>query len=450
MGVLFGTDGIRGIANEELTPEMAYRIGQAGAYVLTQHKREGRPVIYIGRDTRISGNMLECALAAGICSVGGDVHLLGVVPTPAVAYLTREQDADAGVVISASHNPFQYNGIKFFNNEGYKLNDDIEAEIEGHILDNNKDIPLSTGGDLGRVTTDTDKVQDYLNYIKNSADADLSGYKIVMDCANGATSALAGKLFSDAGAEVIVMHAEPNGININKDCGSTHMEGLMKKVVEEKADIGFAFDGDADRFLAVDDTGALVDGDVLMMICSKYLKDTGKLANNTLVATVMSNLGLFIAAKENGIDVLQTKVGDRYVLEEMLKGGHCIGGEQSGHIIFLQHNTTGDGMLTAMQLMNVLVHKKQKLSEMKDIVTILPQVIKNAKVKNENKAIFMEDEQVKSRIDELNQKFDGNGRVLIRASGTEPLVRVMLEGTDLDEIERDAAELAEMIQTKFY
>ena len=372
MGVLFGTDGIRGIANEELTPEMAYRIGQAGAYVLTQHKREGRPVIYIGRDTRISGNMLECALAAGICSVGGDVHLLGVVPTPAVAYLTRGQDADAGVVISASHNPFQYNGIKFFNNEGYKLNDDIEAEIEGHILDNNKDIPLSTGGDLGRVTTDTDKVQDYLNYIKNSADADLSGYKIVMDCANGATSALAGKLFSDAGAEVIVMHAEPNGININKDCGSTHMEGLMKKVVEEKADIGFAFDGDADRFLAVDDTGALVDGDVLMMICSKYLKDTGKLANNTLVATVMSNLGLFIAAKENGIDVLQTKVGDRYVLEEMLKGGHCIGGEQSGHIIFLQHNTTGDGMLTAMQLMNVLAHKKQKLSEMKDIVTILP------------------------------------------------------------------------------
>lgn len=450
MGVLFGTDGIRGIANEELTPEMAFRIGQAGAYVLTQHRTEGRPVIYIGRDTRISGNMLECALAAGICSVGGDVHLLGVVPTPAVAFLTKKQAADAGVVISASHNPFQYNGIKFFNNEGYKLNDDIEAEIESHILNSNQNIPLTTGENLGRVTSDTDLVQKYLDSIKSSADVDLSGYKIVMDCANGATSALAGKLFSEAGAEIIVMHAEPNGININQNCGSTHMESLMERVKEEKADIGFAFDGDADRFLAVDDTGALVDGDVLMMICSKYLKDTGKLTNNTLVATVMSNLGLFIAAKENGIDVLQTKVGDRYVLEEMLKGGHCIGGEQSGHIIFLQHNTTGDGMLTAMQLMNVLAHRKQKLSELKKIVTILPQVIKNAKVQNENKAIFMEDPQVKSRIDKLNEKFHGNGRVLIRASGTEPLVRVMLEGTDLKEIEKDAAELAEMIQTKFY
>lgn len=449
MGKLFGTDGVRGIANRELTPDLAFQIGQAGAYVLTKHAGDRKAKILVGKDTRISGDMLEAALTAGICSVGGEVVSLGVLPTPAVAYLTRKYHADAGAVISASHNPMEYNGIKFFNQDGFKLNDDIELEIEDYIFNGNRGIPAAEGADVGVCSRAEQAGQDYCDFICSAVPLELKGLKIVIDCANGAASLVAKQALERLGGCVTVIHNRPNGLNINADCGSTHMKSLCEKVKETGADVGFAFDGDADRCLAVDETGKVVNGDEMMMICAAFMKKQGSLKNNTLVTTVMSNLGLFIAAEKNQIEVLKTKVGDRYVLEEMQAGGHCIGGEQSGHIIFLDYNSTGDGLLSAVMLLQVMLAEQKPLSQLAKIVHILPQALCNAKVKNEYKETFAQHPEIAAAIQTLEDKFAGEGRILIRPSGTEPLVRVMIEGNDIDEIKADAKMLADLIQSRF-
>ncbi|MGE4283561.1 MAG: phosphoglucosamine mutase [Clostridia bacterium] len=447
MGRLFGTDGVRGIANIELTPELAFKVGQAGAYVLTEETHH-KPKILVGKDTRISGDMLEAALIAGICSVGAEAVSIGVVPTPAIAYLTRLYNADAGVVISASHNPVEYNGIKYFNNKGYKLNDAIEERIEAIILDNAEQISTPVGAEVGHKTEDEEALDDYIKFVKDTIDCSLEGLKIAVDCANGASYTSAPTTFYELDAEVSVINNEPDGTNINLNCGSTHMGQLQKFVVESGADIGIAFDGDADRVLAVDEKGNLVDGDQIMAICAMNLMEQGKLKENTMVATVMSNLGLFIMAKEKGLNVLQTKVGDRYVLEEMLSNGYVLGGEQSGHIIFLEHNTTGDGLLTALQLLSVLKKSGKKMSELAAVMQVLPQVLVNAKVSNEKKNSYMEDKIISAAIEELEEAFKGNGRVLIRPSGTEPLVRVMIEGKDKNSLKEKAEHLAKLIEKR--
>lgn len=445
MGKLFGTDGIRGVANTELTADLAFRTGQAGGYVLTKSVTH-RPRILIGKDTRKSGDMLEAALTAGLCSMGAKVIPLGIVPTPAVAYLTRLYKADAGVVISASHNPCEYNGIKFFNSEGYKLSDEIENEIEEYILGNKTIGQMPTHGKVGYVSANHNAVEDYVSFAISTTDCRLRGMKIAIDCANGASYMTSFKALSKLGADVEAIHNTPDGVNINHKCGSTHMESLQNYVVSIGADVGLAFDGDADRMLAVDEKGNIIDGDRIMAVCANYMKQQGTLKNNALVATVMSNLGLFIAGEKLGIDIPRTKVGDRYVLEEMLDKGYVIGGEQSGHIIFLDHNTTGDGLVSAIQFLSVLKKTGQKASEAASIVNILPQVLRNAKVKNENKQTYMNDAEVAKVIGELEKEFDGKGRVLIRPSGTEPLVRVMIEGSDEEYITKRAQELAELIE----
>lgn len=447
MGRLFGTDGIRGVANTELTPELAFKVGQAGAYVLTEETHH-KAKILVGKDTRISGDMLEAALIAGICSVGAEAISIGVIPTPAVAYLTRLYNADAGVVISASHNPVEYNGIKYFNNKGYKLSDEIEERIEAIILDNAEQIPVLTGKDIGHKTENEDALDDYIKFVKSTIDVDLKGLKIALDCANGAAYEAAPIALFELGAEVSVIHNEPDGTNINLNCGSTHMEQLQKFVVASGADIGLAFDGDADRVLAVDEQGNLVDGDQIMAICALNLMEQGKLKDNTLVATVMSNLGLFLMAKEKGLKIKQTKVGDRYVLEEMRENAYIIGGEQSGHIIFLEHNTTGDGMITALQLLSILKKSGKKVSELASVMQRLPQVLVNAKVKNGNKNTYMEDEVIAQAVKELENTFKDSGRVLIRPSGTEPLVRVMIEGQNKEFLQQKAEELANLIEER--
>ncbi len=445
MGRLFGTDGIRGIANKELTAELAFKTGLAGAYVLTKSISH-RPRILIGKDTRKSGDMLEAALTAGLCAMGAKVIPLGVVPTPAVAHLTRKYKADAGVVISASHNPCEYNGIKFFNSEGYKLKDEIENEIEEYILGEKTIEDLPTHGRVGYVSANHDAVEDYVSFAISTVDCRLDGLKIAIDCANGASYQTAFKALNKLGANVEAIHNTPDGVNINAMCGSTHMESLQAYVTSIGADVGIAFDGDADRMLAVDENGNIIDGDVIMAVCAKYMKEQGKLEKNTLVATVMSNLGLFIAGEELGINIPRTKVGDRYVLEEMLDKGYTIGGEQSGHIIFLEHNTTGDGLVSALQFLSVLKKTGMKASEAAKVVTVMPQVLRNAHVKNENKNSYMENPQIAECINSLEAEFAGQGRVLIRPSGTEPLVRVMIEGKDTDYITRKAEELADMIE----
>lgn len=445
MGRLFGTDGIRGIANQELTADLAFKTGLYGAYVLTKTTSH-RPRILIGKDTRKSGDMLEAALTAGLCSMGAKVIPLGIVPTPAVAYLTRKYKADAGVVISASHNPCEYNGIKFFNADGYKLKDEIENEIEEYILGEKTINALPTHGKIGYVSANHNAVEDYVDFAISTVDCRLDDMKIVIDCANGASYQTAFKALNKLGANVEAIHNTPDGVNINHECGSTHMESLQSYVTLIGADVGIAFDGDADRMLAVDEQGNLIDGDMIMAVCGQYMKEQGKLAKDTLVATVMSNLGLFIAGEELGIHIPQTKVGDRYVLEEMLEHGYVLGGEQSGHIIFLEHNTTGDGLVSALQFLSVLKKTGKKASEAVEIVNILPQVLCNAKVKTENKASYMNNEQIAKAITELEKEFNGKGRVLIRPSGTEPLVRVMIEGQDKQYIEQKAKQLADMIQ----
>lgn len=447
MARLFGTDGVRGVANSELSAELAYKLGQAGAYVLTAETKH-TPKILVGMDTRISGHMLEAALVAGICSVGAEAVCLGVIPTPAIAYLTRHYKADAGVVISASHNPFEFNGIKFFNSKGYKLPDSTEDSIEELIRAGGESLPLPTGEGIGKKSTGNNALRDYMDFLRGTINGDLKGLKIAIDCANGAAYESAPQLLAELGAEVFTINDNPNGININKNCGSTHMSELKHYVTECGADIGFAFDGDADRVLAVDENGRMVDGDQIMAIIGLALKQKGCLEKNTIVATVMSNLGFDMMAQSNDLHLAKTKVGDRYVLEEMLDKGYVLGGEQSGHVIFLEHNTTGDGLLTALQLLNVLKASGRKLSEMASVMQVLPQVLKNAKVKNENKYNYMEDELVARLCCELETEFHGEGRVLIRPSGTEPLVRVMIEGKDKEYITRRAAELAEIIEKR--
>lgn len=444
MGRLFGTDGVRGVANSELTPELAYNLGKAGAYVLGKEKE--RPVVLIGKDTRISGDMLEDALSAGILSMGGDVIKAGVLPTPAVAYLVRRYKADAGVVISASHNTFEYNGIKFFNGEGFKLDDELEDQIEDIIV---RDIDVSshiTGERLGRLReAEEDALKQYAEFLCSTVDMDLTGQKIVLDCANGAAYKVAEKVFRALGADPVILANTPDGLNINAGCGSTHPEKLQEAVIREKASMGLAFDGDADRLIAVDETGSVVDGDKTIYICAKMLKETGQLTGDLVTATVMSNLGFHQALESLSCKVEVTAVGDRYVLESMLSTGCVLGGEQSGHIIFLNHTTTGDGILSALQLIRAVGLSGKSLSRLAEEVTIYPQVLRNALVKNENKKKFQADEVICAEIARAEARMEGMGRVLIRPSGTEPLVRVMIEGRQLEEITALAEEIATLI-----
>lgn len=444
---IFGTDGVRGIANSELTAQLAFKLGQAGAKVLTKNC-SGAPKILVGKDTRASGDMLEASLNAGFCTMGAQVYCVGVLPTPAVAYLIRKYNMDAGVVISASHNPMEYNGIKFFSSEGYKLSDELEAEIEEYVLDGKDLGELPVGKDVGRVHTKRSGMQDYVDYIRSTVDGDFSNLKIALDCANGASFECAKLLFDSLGAKAEYICNTPNGCNINDGCGSTHTQKLSEYVKNGGFDLGLAFDGDADRLLAVDENGVLVDGDKIMAICALELRKQGKLKRDTVVATVMSNLGFFNALKANGIKYEQTTVGDRYVLENMLANGYCIGGEQSGHIIFLDYNTTGDGLMTAVRLTCALRDSGKKMSDLASVVEILPQVLVNARIKNENKNTYMENKEIADAIRNIEEKFAGNGRVLIRPSGTEPLVRVMLEGKDKSEIKEEATALAKMIEER--
>ncbi|WP_294130271.1 phosphoglucosamine mutase [uncultured Clostridium sp.] len=446
MSRMFGTDGVRGIANTELTAELAYSLGRAGAFVLTEGTH--KPKILVAKDTRISGDMLEAALVAGILSVGAEAVILGVVPTPAVAHLTREYNADAGVMISASHNPVEYNGIKFFDGRGYKLSDELEDQIQAVIESNFEGVPSPVGGAVGRSYTEETALREYIDYAMSTIKTDLKGLRVALDCANGAAYKAAVKAFRALGARVYVINDNPDGNNINENCGSTHMEELMDYVVRKNCDIGFAFDGDADRCLAVDEKGNMINGDFLLTICAKALKEAGKLNDDTLVVTVMSNLGLDIAAKREGINLVKTKVGDRYVLEEMLKENYILGGEQSGHIIFLDHNTTGDGLVTALQIAAILKESGKTFSELAGVMKELPQVLVNAKVPNEKKNIYLEDKEIIDAINAVEAKLNGVGRVLIRPSGTEPLVRVMLEGENQEEINEMANSLVDLILSK--
>ncbi|MBO4897153.1 MAG: phosphoglucosamine mutase [Clostridia bacterium] len=447
MGRLFGTDGVRGVANSELTCDLAFKIGRAAAYVLTKETKH-RTKILIGKDTRISGDMLEAALTAGLCSVGANVVSLGVIPTPAIAYLTRKYEADAGIVISASHNSAEFNGIKIFSSTGYKLNDETENRIEAIILDDAEEISLPTGDAVGRVTRCDAATDDYVEFAKSTIKCDLTGMKIAVDCANGASYQTAVKVLNDLGAELYVIHNHPNGTNINLNCGSTHTEEFREYVKNINVDIGLSFDGDADRLLVSAENGDLVDGDKIMLICAQYLKERGMLKKDTLVTTVMTNLGLVLAAKELGINIVQTNVGDRYVLEEMLASGYILGGEASGHIIFLNHNTTGDGLISALQLLSIVKEAGKKVSELASIFKTLPQVIVNAKVQNTKKYTYSEDKIIMDEIAALEKEFDGRGRVLVRASGTEPCVRVMIEGEDMAVIKEKAATLATLIEAR--
>lgn len=444
MSRLFGTDGVRGVANVELTVDLAMKLGKAGAYVLTKENKH-KPTILVGCDTRISGDMLANALNAGICSVGANVVFAGVLPTPAVAYLTRSGRYDAGVVISASHNPMEFNGIKFFNGEGYKLSDSLEDEIQEYIERDMAGIPKVSGADVGKTVYDFELEKEYIEFVKKTVPVDLSGLKIVLDCAEGASYRTSVKAITQLGAEVTATHVSPTGININAGCGSTHLEDLSRSVVEAGADVGLAFDGDADRLLAVDEKGNVIDGDKLMAICALHLKEQGRLKKNTIVATVMSNMGFFIMGKEQGITIEQTKVGDRYVLERMLEIGASIGGEQSGHIIFLDENTTGDGLLSALHFLETMVHSGKKASELAEIMNVLPQSLVNAKVPNNKKNSYMDYPEIAAAIEETEKRFNGEGRVLIRPSGTEPLVRVMIEGKNQQEIDEEAKKLARLI-----
>lgn len=447
MGRLFGTDGARGVANSELTCELAMKIGRAAAMVLTESCAH-KPKVLIGMDTRASSHMLASAISAGLCSVGADVLIIDVVPTPAVAFLVKEYDYDAGVMISASHNPCEYNGIKIFQGNGYKLPDELENEIEEIILDETKVPPVVLGGDVGKISFSSKAVDDYIFHLAMTADGDFKGMKIALDCANGSASVTARALFTRLGAKCYIINETPNGTNINENCGSTHLEQLQKFVVENKCDIGFAFDGDADRLLVVDENGEVVDGDKIIAVCSKFMKENNKLKNNTAVVTVMSNMGFFKFCEKNDINCVKTKVGDRYVLEEMVKNGYVIGGEQSGHIIFLDYATTGDGQMSAIQVLNVLKSTGKKISELASEMQVYPQVLINVRVSNFGKARLDKDEEVQLAIREASEELGDTGRVLVRVSGTEPLVRVMLEGEDYNQIKSLAESIAKVIEER--
>ena len=442
----FGTDGVRGVANTELNCDLAYKLGRAGGFVLAKGKEKVK--VIVGKDTRVSGDMLESSLIAGLMSVGCDVITVGVVPTPAVAYLTKKYEADCGVVISASHNPVEYNGIKFFNKDGYKLDDELELKIEQYIDDIDKVDYMPTGCNVGKKINKEDAQRDYIEYLKSIINIDFKGLKVVLDCANGASYNVAPIVFSELGANVITINSNPDGNNINDNCGSTHPKGLQETVLLNKADLGLAYDGDADRLIAVDENGKIVDGDHIMILSAIHLKNKNKLAQDTLVVTVMSNIGLIIAAKEHGINLATTSVGDRYVLEEMKKSGYNLGGEQSGHMIFLDYNTTGDGVLSSLILAQIVFEEGKTLSELASVMTQYPQVLVNARIKNENKNRYMEYKDIKDEIERIENLLDGSGRVLIRPSGTEPLVRVMLEGKEEGHIRELATNLANLIQEK--
>ena len=442
MGKLFGTDGVRGVANTELTPELAFRLGRTATYWFGRDVE--RPKFIIGRDTRLSGQMLEAALAAGICSAGGEAILAGVVPTPAVAFLAQKLGAQAGVVISASHNPYPDNGIKFFAGTGYKLPDAIEDELEKLVLAQKDELPRPIADHVGSISHQHELIDDYVDYVCNTVKANFAGLKIVLDCANGAAYEVAPAVFRRLGANVVVINAEPNGVNINRECGSTHLSGLQKAVVAHKADLGIGHDGDADRCLAVDENGAIVDGDQIMVICTLDLIKQGKLPDNTLVATVMSNIGLHQAVKRAGGKVVVTPVGDRYVLEAMLNYCYCLGGEQSGHIIFSEHSTTGDGVLTAVQLVSAVAGTGKKLSELASVMTRFPQLLVNIRVKS--KAGWEENKNIAAAIRKAEEILGENGRVLVRASGTEPLIRVMAEGPCQEELERLVHGIADVVK----
>ena len=445
MSRMFGTDGVRGIANEELTPLLAMQLGQAGAYVLTKENKH-KPTIMVGCDTRISGDMLAHALMAGICSVGANAVYVGVLPTPAIAYLSKKYKVEAGVVISASHNPMEFNGIKFFDGNGYMLPDALEDEIEELIRGGMKGLEFPTGSGVGKVKNRRDAREEYINHAVQAVPVDLGSLKIVADCAEGAAYYTSIEALRQLGANVVAIHNLPDGTNINANCGSTHMQELQARVVFEKADIGLAFDGDADRLLAVDEQGNIVDGDQIMAIVGAYMRDHGKLKKDTIVVTVMSNLGFFLFGEKEKIAIEKTKVGDRYVLERMREIGASLGGEQSGHIIFLDENTTGDGLLSALHLLEVMVETGKPLSELSQIMTVLPQALVNAPVPNHRKDHYMEYPEIAAAIEKLEKDFAGEGRVLIRPSGTEPKVRVMIEGKDKERIEREARKLADLIQ----
>lgn len=447
MGRLFGTDGARGVANSELTAELAMNIGRAAAMVLISEEVE-HPTILIGKDTRLSGDMLEGALIAGLCSVGANVELLGVVPTPAVAYLVGKYNADAGIMISASHNPFEFNGIKIFSSEGCKLPDDLENRIEEIVLDHVVPYALAQNGNIGKVTILENAADDYIEHVANSIDCDFEGMEVALDCSNGSSSRTAEKLFTKLGAKVHMLFDEPDGVNINKDCGSTHINRLQNYVREHNLCCGLAFDGDADRCLAVDENGNLVDGDYLIAICAKDMKDRGMLKKNAVVGTVMTNMGFNKFCEENGMNFISTKVGDRYVLEAMLREGYNIGGEQSGHIIFLDFATTGDGELSGAMVLSIMKRTGEKLSNLAKVMQRMPQVLINVNVSAEGKLAFYTDKEVKSEIKRVGDILGDRGRILVRVSGTEPLVRVMLEGENLEEIQYLAQEAAQVVRER--
>lgn len=447
MGRLFGTDGARGVANVELTAELAMNIGRAAAMVLISDEVE-HPTILIGKDTRLSGDMLEGALIAGLSSVGANVGLLGVVPTPAVAYLVGKYNADAGIMISASHNPFEFNGIKIFSSDGCKLPDDLENRIEEIVLDNVVPYALAKDENIGKVTRMDDAVEDYVDHVAKSIGCDLEGMEIALDCSNGSSSRTAEKLFTKLGAKVHMLFDNPDGININKDCGSTHINRLQNYVREHKLCCGLAFDGDADRCLAVDENGNLVDGDYLIAICAKDMKDRGVLKKNAVVGTVMTNMGFNKFCEASGMTFVSTKVGDRYVLEAMLREGYNIGGEQSGHIIFLDYATTGDGELSGAMILSIMKRTGEKLSALAKVMERMPQVLINVKVSAEGKLAFYTDKEVKAEIKRVTEILGDRGRILVRVSGTEPLVRVMLEGENLEEIQSLAEESAQVVRER--
>ena len=448
----FGTDGIRRIANTELTPELVYKVAKAGAYVLSKHS-DHTPTILIGRDTRISGTLIESAMVAGFLSYGANVKLLGVIPTPAVAYLTRKLNADASVVISASHNTYEFNGIKYFSNKGMKISDELEEEIE-EVMESGKLEELTAENEkIGVSEYCLDLIDEYVYFFRKNFDDEIEknlndNFIVGIDTANGATSVVAEKVFKTLGIKYKIINNNPDGININDNCGSTHLEGLKKFVVENKLSLGIAYDGDGDRCLAIDEKGNEIDGDKLLAIISRSLKKIGKLNKDTIVATVMSNLVLNKYAKENGLQLLQTKVGDRYVLEKMLKEGYNLGGEQSGHVILLDYNPTGDGILTSLMLIKTILEEKKKASELGDLIKLYPQVLINAKVNSEKKYDYEQNKDIKEAIEKLEKEFAGNGRVLIRPSGTEPLVRVMIEGEDQEYITKKAKDIAKLIEEK--
>ena len=449
----FGTDGIRRIANTELSPELVYKVAKAGAYVLSKHTNH-TPTILIGRDTRISGTLIESAMTAGFLSYGANVKILGVLPTPGVAYLTKKLKADASVVISASHNTYEFNGVKYFSNKGMKIPDELEEEIE-EIMDSGKLDDFSAVNDkIGTSEIRTDLIDEYVYFFRKNFEEDFEklepdeNFVVAIDTANGATSVVAEKVFTALGIKHYILNNTPSGTNINENCGSTHLDVLKKYVVENNCNLGIAYDGDGDRCLAVDEKGNEIDGDKILAVISNYMKEKGTLKKDTLVATVMSNLGLRKYAEKNKINFEETKVGDRYVLEKMLKEGYNLGGEQSGHIIMLDYNPTGDGILTSLMLIKIILEKNVSSSKICDIIQIYPQVLVNAKVDGNKKYDYYKDDEINKEIQDLEKEFSGNGRVLIRPSGTEPLVRVMIEGTDINYIRTKAESLAKLIEKK--